>query len=643
MRKIHVLVLFTLVVLAGGVGLFLVDAGATTPEPVAFDDTVLMGVDFDDELEDKAGVDLPKTQVFYSEYRYVVGYHGVERFVHAQRQDGHEQRFGYPLAVYVTDFSGTDPELGDEGYPRPNGAVGWTDAETATFVVDSDARTPDGETVVPFSSRDDADAFAREYGGAVLTWDELVDREFAFDDAAAVRDRVDDRLQHGDELVAERRTLLERPDGIVVGEDAETIQGAIDAADPETTVVVPAGTYEEVLEVDRPITLSGEGNVTVRGDGESTVIDVHADRVAVRNLRIAGVGNTTRPEEQDTVSDAGSGDAVLEMAYGGGDAGVRVDDGERALVENVTIETPANGVMLRDSPETVVRNVSVRGGDEWSEAYMGIMTMRSEDGVIENSSFRDGRDGIYTHRSHGLVFRNNTLERNRIGVHLMYTSRTVIADNEVRNAAATGIHVMTNPHENAVVGNEIRESPDGLRTEGWNSYVADNVVVDNGLGMTTEAGNSIYEGNVVARNDEGIRASHILPTNRVVGNDFVDNERHATAREGTLRIWTRNGEGNYWHGAIGEADGVVLDRTYSATDPTDRRLHRVDGTPALARSPQLDALAGLEGTVSGMREASIVDTAPRCAPSNPELLESLELDVPDRDCDAATDRATVTD
>ncbi|WP_255191855.1 NosD domain-containing protein [Natronobeatus ordinarius] len=620
----------------GAVGLFVADVGSTTPEPVPFDETVQMGTEFDDDLETEQQVDFPNAQVFYSQYRNVVGYPGVERFVHEHNQDGHEQRFGYPLAVYVSDFSGTDLELTEAGYPRATGDVGWTDAESALFVVGSDARTPAGETVVPFSSRDDAESYAAAYGGTVLTWAELLEQEFAIEDAATVRERVDERLVAADELVATVQADSDRPVASVVGEDADTIQKAIDAAPPETTVVVPEGTYEELLEIDRPVTLAGDGNVTIRGDGEHTVIDVRADGVAVRNLRITDVGETTRPEEQDTVSDSGTdGDTVLELAYAAGDAGVSVDGATRVLVEDVTIETPANGVLLRDSPETVVRNVSVYGGDDWSEAYMGVMTMRSADGVIENSTFRDGRDGIYTHRSHGLVFRNNTLERNRIGVHLMYTSETVIADNEVRNAEITGIHVMTNPHRNAVVGNEVRNSPTGLRTEGWNSYVAGNVVVDNGLGMTTEAGNSIYEGNVVAGNDEGIRATHLLPTNRVVGNDFLDNHVHATARDGTLRIWTENGVGNYWGGAVGRTDGVVIDRSYSATDPIDSRLHRTGGTPALGQSPQFDELSTLDGTVAGMREASIVDTAPRCAPANPELLESAGLDVV-HNCDDVT-------
>lgn len=645
MRKVTLALITTFLTVGvlAGAGVFVLEVDAASPEPVSFNQTVPMGVSFDDEVSDPE-VELPRAQVFYSQYRYVVGYHGVEWFVDAQRQAGHEQRFGYPLAVYVSDYSGTDLELSDEGYPRPDGEVGWTDAESAWFVVDSEARTPDGETVVPFSSRDDAEIYTAEYGGSVMAWDTLLEYEFDLDDATTVRDRVDDRQADADALVDQRRAVADRPVETVVGEN-ETIQEAISRTPTNATVLVPEGTYDELLEIDQPVTLEGKGNVTIRGDGESTVVTLRSPDAAVRNLEITDVGNSTSPEEQETATEGGveEGDTVLEMAYAGGDAGVYVDDAPGAFLEDISIETPANGVMLRDSPGSVVRNVSVDGGDDWGDAYMGVMSMRSGDGVIEESTFRDGRDGIYTHRSHGLVFRDNRLEGNRIGVHFMFTGESVIADNVVRDAEATGIHVMTNPHQNAVVGNDVRDSPTGIRTEGWNSYVADNVVVNTDLGMTTEAGNSIYEHNVLVRNEIGMRASHFLPANRVLSNDFVDNDLHTQARQGTLRIWTHDDVGNYWHGAVGDVtdrtaddgEAVVFDRTYSATDTIDSRLHRTGGTPALAHAPQFDELANLEGTVSGMRDASVVDTAPRCEPANPDLLEAAGVDPGGYECGAS--------
>ncbi|MDG5821559.1 right-handed parallel beta-helix repeat-containing protein [Natronococcus sp. A-GB7] len=609
--------------LLGVAGIFIADIGSTSPDPVPFEDTVTTGVILENE-PDEDRIDVPKAQVFYSQYEYVVGYQGIERFVDASQQTGHEGRFGYPTGVYVTDYSGTALELTTDGHLAANGTESWTDAESAWFVVGSEARTPAGETVVPFSRQEDAEAFTTEHGGAVVSWEQLLDHSFEIDDADVVRDRVDERHERGDELVSDATQARDRPTEVVVGEDVATIQEGIDTAPGGATVFVPSGNYNvsDTIDVDRPITVAGEEGTTVQGDGNGTVIRIEDDRAAVTDLQISGVGDVAEADTGDR--DLEDSEDVLEMAYGQGDAGIEVNGSERTVVENVSIETPSNGVLLRDSPEAVVRNVTVDGNDHWDDGYMGVMTMRSPGGVIEDSHFRDGRDGIYTHRSHELIYRNNTLEGNRIGVHLMYTSDALIADNRILSAKSTGIDVMTDPEHNAVVGNEIRDTSQGLLMGGSQSYVARNVITDTDVGMTTAAGNSIYERNVIAGNVEGVQANQLLPTNQVTNNDFIGNHRHAAARLGVLRVWTADGQGNYWDGAVGSSDGSTLERSYSPTHPVDERLHRVDGTPTLARSPALDTLTTFEGTVSGMRTESIVDTAPRCEPANPELLAQTE-------------------
>ncbi len=122
-------------------------------------------------------------------------------------------------------------------------------------------------TVVPFSERDDAEAFADNHDGTVLTWEALLEAEFGADEATAVRDRVDDQHRDADQRVEDAAVLRDRPTSTVVGEDTDTVQAAIDEAPANTTVLVPDGTYEERLEIDRPLTLVGEGNVTIDGGG----------------------------------------------------------------------------------------------------------------------------------------------------------------------------------------------------------------------------------------------------------------------------------------------------------------------------------------------------------------------------------------
>lgn len=621
-------------VLAGALGgLFIVDFGASEPEPVAFDETVTVGLSLEHERwmeAERPAVDLPRVQAFYSEYQYVVGYYGVEQFVTTQEVDRYERLLGYPLGVYVTAFEEGAVTLSPERFPAANGSYEWTAADEAAYVVGSDARTPAGSTVVPFITRSGAEQFSAEYGGTVLTWPEVLEESFDVDDAETVREGVTAQNNHADERVAATRALQARPTGAVVatdGEmgDGETIQDAVDSAPPNSTVVVPPGTYEEHVEIDRPITLAGEGDAEIAGHGNGTVVSVSANRTAITGLTITGVGGETPgagPTEghDHGTHDHGDGDddaawdETIEDSYARGDAGIAVDNSSGLLVENVTIDTNASGVMLRDSPDAVVRGVCVDGHPDIFEAHMGVVLMRSP-AVVEHSTFHAGLDGVYTHRADGSVVRDNEMVDNRMGVHLMHTSDALLSNNTISSQSSAGIYVMTGPERNALVGNEIRTSLTGIDIGGTDSYVAENVLVDNDVGLKTDAAATLVERNVVVGNGIGVETWAILPTNRVVANDFVDNDRHVRSI-GPLRIWTHDGAGNYWEGAVGTPENGVLDRPYTATDPIDSVLHQVDGAPTVAQAPVQDLLGRFQQAVSGLREGEVVDEAPRCEPTH---------------------------
>lgn len=666
--QVRVILGMVLVVYAVGasVGLLALDLGGGEPEPVAFDETVTVGLTLDSELRlaaDDREVDLPRAQVFYSQYPYAVGYYGVERFVVTQRQQAHEQQFGHPAAVYVTVYDDGSVELTDEGYPvstestadgtdtetaetaghahgQTDDDATWYPAEDAVYVVGSDARTPAGETVVPFADTASAQTFADEYGGDVLVWTDVLDYPFDVDDAEAVRQRTADQHASADDLIDDATALLDREVRVVVGEDAETVQGAIDAAPAGSAILVPAGRYEEHVEIDRAVTVVGEEGAELVGNGTGTVVQVSTDRVGIYGLGISGVGNETpgAAATDDHAHGIGGGhdhgdtdedeqwDASIEDDYASGDAAIAVDNASGVLVDSVQIHTPASGVMLRESPGAVVQNVTVDGNTDQFEGHMGVVALRSP-GVVQHSTFIEGLDGVYTHRADGIVVRNNTMTDNRMGVHLMHTSEALLADNTIANQTSAGIFVMTGPAYNGLVGNDISNSPTGIDVGGTDSYVADNVVWDNDLGMQIDTTGSVFEGNLVVDNDFGVNTRALLPTNQVTENDFVGNGRHVAGSTGPERVWTHDGIGNYWEGAVGTADGEVLDRPYSPTDDVDAVLHRVDGAPALATAPGRDALAGVEGAISGMRDGEIVDTAPLCGPVHREWFQERDREV----------------
>ena len=623
-------------------GAFLGDPADEAPDPVLYDDVVELGLSSEtDELMAESAT-VPRAQVFYSQLQYVVGYNGIESFTDRLDDGRTEDQFGYPLVAYVETFDEREPGTTASGLfaaASPTGTPSWTPADEAAYVIDSDARTPAGETVVPFETETAAESFAATHGGVVVDWEAVRSTSFDVDSAATVRSMVSERRDAADERLAAAERRGDRPVSIVVGDDEPTIGAAVDAAPPNTTVVVPPGTYEETVTVTESITLAGS-DARVSGDGNGSVLTVRAPNVAVSGLTIDGTGNQTRDPDaarEAATANGGAGDgnetadgettdgetaaeetwdANIQLGYGHGDAGVRALDAPGLFVDDVVIETDASGLLLRDGSNAVVRNLTVDGTDEWQDGFMGITGIESQV-TVSDSAFTGGRDGVYLHRADGSIVRNSSFAENRYGTHLMYTGDALIADNTFRDEEYGGITVMTRPARNAIVGNDVRRSSAGIQASGTRTYIGHNTLADNGLGLSTSSRGSLYEHNVLVDNEQGARATTVVPSSRVVANDFVGNDDHAGAGAGALRVWADGDRGNYWEGAdIGLHDPG--ERAYQPTAPVDAALHREPAAVAVRESPAVALLDRLRGTVPGARSGSIIDPAPATEPYAPE-------------------------
>jgi len=433
--------LLVAVLVAGGA--FLADPAASTPDPVAYDDTVELGLSTETDAEMGSDATVPRVQVFYSQFQYVVGYNGVEAFVGTLADDRTERQLGFPLTVYVQTFDDAEPYATDDGRFAASERPSWSPATEAAYVVDGDVESPAGETVVPFADPEVAERFAASHDGRVVEWDALRDRSFDIDTADAVRSVAPERWTAADDRIRTSRDRIDRPESVVVGEDEPTIEAAVDAAEPNTSVRIPPDEYEETVVIDEPITIVGE-NASIRGNGTGSVIEVRSPDVGIVGLSISGTGNETRdPDASGGPPDDGDEwDTNVQLGYGHGDAGIRAVNAPGLFVEDVTIDTDASGVLLRDGSDATLTGLHVRGADDWRDGFMGVVGMESRV-TVTDSRFEDGRDGVYLHRADGSVVRNSTFIGTRYGAHLMYTADSLIADNVARDQLYGGITVMT--------------------------------------------------------------------------------------------------------------------------------------------------------------------------------------------------------
>ncbi|MFG2225065.1 nitrous oxide reductase family maturation protein NosD [Streptomyces sp. NPDC048644] len=184
----------------------------------------------------------------------------------------------------------------------------------------------------------------------------------------------------------------------------ESIQKAVDAAEPGDTVDIAPGVYRESVRIDKP-------GLTLRGAGEWTVIRPAETRAA------------------DSCGQQGNGICVL------GTAGHRLRD---VGIHSLTVSGfRKNGIWASETDRLRVRGVTSRDNGQW-----GIAQQKSIRGTfLDNSASGNGDAGIFLANTveeeggalntRGARIDRNTVTGNRIGITVRRARHLSVDDNEV--------------------------------------------------------------------------------------------------------------------------------------------------------------------------------------------------------------------
>ncbi len=261
---------------------------------------------------------------------------------------------------------------------------------------------------------------------------------------------------------------------LVVGKGARyaTITDALAAATPGATVRVLAGTYREpTLNARVPrVTIVGEGNPVLDGEGAREILVVHAPHVTVRGLTFTNTG-TSQMQDRAALRVLEADDCVIDdNRFRDAFFAIYLQRSARCVVSGNDIRsqgagetTNGNGVHLWNSPHTRVLDNHIEG--QRDGIYFEFSVGAEARG---NVSRENSRYGLHFMFSDSCRYENNTFDRNGAGVAVMYSKGITMVGNaflEAKGASAYGL-LLKEITDGALINNRFIGSSTGLYLEG---------------------------------------------------------------------------------------------------------------------------------------------------------------------------------
>lgn len=328
---------------------------------------------------------------------------------------------------------------------------------------------------------------------------------------------------------------------LVVGQGARfaTITAALAAAKPGATIRVRAGTYREpTLRVRAShVTLIGEGEPVLDGEGVREILVLQAPHVTVRGFTFVNTG-TSQMEDRAALRVLEANDCVIaDNRFRDAFFAIYLQRAERCVVQGNDIRSQGagetsngNGVHLWNSPHTRVLDNRIEGQRDGIYFEFSVGAEARGNVSLENSRY-----GLHFMFSDSCRYERNTFERNGAGVAVMYSKGITMVGNafvEAKGPSAYGL-LLKEITDGALIGNRFVGSSTGLYLEG--------------------ASRLQIRGNEFRANGWAVRLMADALDNHFTRNSFAANAFDVTTNSRTLRSTF---EGNWW----ADYRGYDLDR-----------------------------------------------------------------------------------
>lgn len=324
-------------------------------------------------------------------------------------------------------------------------------------------------------------------------------------------------------------------------------QELVDKAEPGSVLRPPPGNYAGPVVISKPLTIEGDGKVTIDAGDRGTVMVLNASDTTIRGIHLTGSGDS-----HDT------DDSCLDVR------------GNNNVIENVIADNCLFGIDLKQSNHSTLRHNRIASKDrELGVRGDGLRLWYSSDNLIEGNEIIDSRDMVawYSHRN---IYRNNLGKRSRYSIHFMFANDNIVEGNRFYDNAV-GVYFMYT--EGGILRNNVISHATGATGMGIGFKEASGTVIENneiiycGIGVGSDLSpfqpdSTIeFKGNRFAYNGIGILFNSETGGNNLTDNVFEGNLTQVSygSRSGASNAAKNAWSANYWDDYQGfdrNSDGI---------------------------------------------------------------------------------------
>ena len=376
------------------------------------------------------------------------------------------------------------------------------------------------------------------------------------------------------------------------------LQAAINLSNSGDTLILESGKYSGSINIDRSLSLVGNKDSIIDGEGTGHVVVISAANVLVKGLSIQHSGNDLNTEDS----------AVFVTAKG-----------DHARIENNHFKNNLIGVYLKGPDSAMVSGNIIIGSrfHRVNDRGNGVYLWNTPGSVVKNNDIRYGRDGIFVNVSHHNVFDGNRLSDLRFAIHYMYTNNSEIKNNISINNNV-GYALMFSHHILAKNNQSIGDKERGL----FFNFTNYSRIEGNSVSGGTEKCVFIYNANFNTINNNsfadcnvGIHFTAGSESNNIFSNAFVNNRTQVKYVGSRYIEWSNEGKGNYWsdNAAFDIDNNGIADQPYTPNDLVDQIVWRHPMAKLLLNSPSVQILKWAQSEFPGLHPGGVTDSKPLMA------------------------------